>query len=266
MPYMDLETGVRMHYRDGGTGRPIVFVPGFAATSDAWNYQLDDLSDRFRCISVDLRGHGRSEAPLSEYTYDEMCGDLAALLRQLELQDVTLVGWSMGAGVVLSYVLDHDTDGRVGRVCFVAPATPRFTQTETEPFGMDAAAAAASLEGVRRAYPETMAAFADANFHRTDLEATKQWFLQSWLELPAYAAHRYFRTLIDVDLRERLGEVNLPVLVCQGRHDQVTDPRWAEYLASRTAGARLEWFENSGHSLMVEEPDKLSETLAAFAG
>ena len=69
-----------------------------------------------------------------------------------------------------------------------------------------------------------------------------------------------------MDLRERLGEVNLPVLVCQGRHDQVTDPRWAEYLASRTAGAQLVWFENSGHSLMVEEPDKLSATLAAFAG
>lgn len=111
-----------------------------------------------------------------------------------------------------------------------------------------------------------MAAFADANFHRTDREATKQWFLQSWLELPAYAARRYFRTLLDVDLRDRLGEVKVPVLVCQGRHDQVTDPRWSEYLASNVAGAELVWFEGSGHSLMVEEPDKLSEALAAFAG
>jgi len=266
MPYIELTTGITLHYRDGGTGRPIVFVPGFAATCDAWNYQLDDLSDRFRCVSVDMRGHGRSEAPVSEYTYEEMCGDLAALLRQLNLREVTLVGWSMGAGVVLSYLLDHDTEDRVQRACFVAPATPRFTQTEAEPFGLDATAAAASLEGIRRAYPETMAAFADANFHRTDREATKQWFLSSWLELPAYAAYRYFRTLLQVDLRDRLGQVTVPVLVCQGRHDQVVDPRWAEYLAKQIAGAELVWFEDSGHSLMVEEPDKLSESIAAFAG
>lgn len=266
MPFIDLDTGIRMHYRDGGSGDPLLFVPGFAATVDTWNYQVGDLSERHRCVCVDLRGHGESDKPVSAYTYDEMCADLTALLRRLDLRRVTIVGWSMGAGVALTYLLDHNADGRVTRAALLGPATPRMVRTDTEPFGMDEATAAGALEGVRRAYPETMAAFADANFHRTDLEATKAWFLRSWLRLPAYAAHRYFATLLTVDLRARLPEVTVPVLVCTGRHDQVCDPGWAEYLASHLPDSKLVWFDDSGHSLMVEEPDKLSAELDSFAG
>ncbi|MDN5860455.1 MAG: alpha/beta hydrolase [Pseudonocardia sp.] len=266
MPFMELDTGIRMHFRDAGEGPPILFVPGFAATVDAWNYQVGDLCDRHRCVCVDLRGHGASDKPASAYTYAEMCADLAALLRGLDLREITIVGWSMGAGVALSYLVDHNADGRVVRAALVNPATPRFVRTETEPFGLDEAAAAATLESIRRAYPETMAAFADANFHRTDLAATRDWFLRSWLELPAYAAHRYFSTLLTADLRDRLPEVDVPMLICQGRHDQVCDTGWSEYLAAHVAGSKLEWFEGSGHCLMVEEPDKLSAELAAFAG
>jgi pimeloyl-ACP methyl ester carboxylesterase len=253
-----------MHYRDGGKGKPIVFVPGFAATVDAWNYQMADLHPRYRVLTLDMRGHGQSDKPATEYTYDEMCRDLSAFLRQLDLKGATLVGWSMGAGVTLKYLLDHNSDGRISRAVMVNPATPHFKKTATEPFGMDEAAAAASLEGVRRMYPETMAAFASANFHRTDLESTKQMFYRSWLEQPAYVAAKYFKTLLDTDLRDRCKDVKVPLLICQGRHDQVCDPRWAEYIQQRVSGSKLVWFENSGHSLMVEEPDKLSTELAMF--
>jgi non-heme chloroperoxidase len=65
MPFMELPTGVRMHYRDCGSGAPILFLPGFAATLDTWNYAVLDLHDRFRCVCVDLRGHGASDKPVS---------------------------------------------------------------------------------------------------------------------------------------------------------------------------------------------------------
>src|SRR4051794_2693956 len=152
-----------MHYRDGGEGPAIVFVPGFGATVDAFNYQMLDLSNRFRCVCIDQRGHGETDKPISAYTYDEFCEDLGACLDALELRDVTLVGWSLGAGVSLKYVTDFNQDHRVSRVAFVAPATPRFRQTSNEPFGLTEEEAAATLEGIRRSFPEAMAAFADAN-------------------------------------------------------------------------------------------------------
>jgi non-heme chloroperoxidase len=264
MPFIDLDTGIRMHYRDGGDGAPIVFVPGFSATVDAFNYQMLDLSDRFRCVCVDMRGHGQSDKPVSAYTYDELCEDLAALLRALDLRDVTLVGWSMGAGIALKHVTDFD-DGRIARLAMVGAATPRFRQTETEPFGMDEETAAATLEGIRRGFPEAMAGFADANFHRPDMEATKAWFLSHWLTLPAYAAYWCFRSLLEEDLRENLARLDIPTLLVHGRHDQVCDVRWIDYMAARIRDVTTVFLENSGHALMVEEPDRFSDEIARFA-
>ena len=162
MPFINLDTGIRMHYRDGGAGKPVLFIPGLAATLDTWNYQVLGLHDRYRCICIDMRGHGDSDKPYSEYSYDEMCGDVRGLLNVLDLRDVTLVGWSMGAGVGLKFVTDFNDGGRVTKLVMVGPATPRFLATESESFGMDVETANASLEGMRIALPETMTAFAGA--------------------------------------------------------------------------------------------------------
>lgn len=265
MPFIDLDTGVRLHYRDGGTGTPIVFFPGFSATVDTWNYTVLDLHDRYRCVCIDPRGHGLSEKPYSEYSFDEMCRDIRAFLQQLDLRGLTLLGWSTGAGVVLKYATEYD-DGRVAKLVLVGSATPRFKRTETEPYGLDEATAAATLEGVRRGFPEAMSAFKGAGFHRTDLGATQDWFLSHWLQLPVYAAYPYFRALLESDLRDNVSRVAIPTAIFHGRHDQVCHPGWAEWMAARIPNAKLVWFENSGHHPMVEEADKFSAELAAFVG
>jgi non-heme chloroperoxidase len=94
--------------------------------------------------------------------------------------------------------------------------------------------------------------------------ATMDWFLSMWLRQPAYAAYKYFKTLLDEDLRDCLEKVDIPVLLLHGRHDQVCSPGWSEYMLPRLRGARLVWFDNSGHARMVEEADKFSATIAAF--
>lgn len=264
MPYLDLKTGIRMHYRDGGTGKPILFIPGLSATVDTWNYQVLALHQNHRCICVDLRGHGDSDKPCSEYSYTEMCADIADIIEQLDLEDVTLVGWSMGAGVALKYATDFNQNKRITKIAMAGAATPRFTQTKEEPFGMDAETAQASLEGIRIALPETMSAFGGANFHREDMAATHHWFLSMWLKMPAYVGYKYFNTLLKEDLRENLGRLDLPLLLLHGRHDLVSHPGWAEYMAARKPDTKLVWFEKSGHALMVEEPDKFSSELGAF--
>ncbi len=264
MSYMKLDTGIRLHYQDVGAGRPVVFIPGLAATLETWNYQVSELHDRFRCICVDQRGHGASDKPCSEYTYDELCGDLHALFTALDLQDVVLVGWSAGAGVGLNYVTGFNDDGRVRRLVMVAPATPRFLATESEPFGVDLETAAGTMEAMRVALPEVLSAFAGANFHRSDMEATANWCLSLWLQTPVYVACKFFNTLMQQDLRERLEAVKLPTLICHGRHDEVCHPGWSEYMYSRIPECSLVWFENSGHALMLEEPDGLSQALADF--
>ena len=82
-----------MHYRDCGSGKTILFVPGYAANVDTWNMQVMHLADKYRCVCIDLRGHGDSDKPASDYTYDEMCGDVDAFMEALDLTDVTLCWW-----------------------------------------------------------------------------------------------------------------------------------------------------------------------------
>lgn len=87
MPFVQLDTGIRMHYRDCGDGKPILFIPGLSATVETWNYQVLGLAEDFRCVCVDLRGHGDSDKPFSAYTYQEMCADLSSLIRLLDLKE-----------------------------------------------------------------------------------------------------------------------------------------------------------------------------------
>jgi len=101
MPYIEVEPGVRMAYEDRGTGSPIVFVHGWGGSGEAWDYQVLDLAPSYRCITVDLRGHGASDKPWGTYDYDLFVRDLDALLVGLDLTDVTLVGWSMGGHIGL---------------------------------------------------------------------------------------------------------------------------------------------------------------------
>ncbi len=232
---------------------------------DIWNYQMLDLAERYRCIAVDLRGGGDSDKPFSDYTFEEWCADLRALIRHLELPEVALVGWSAGGGIALRYVLDFDHEDLVSHLVMVGAVAPSFTQTETEPFGFDKDAAAEALEGIRRSWPETLAAMSETGFHRPDrFEITGDWLLHETLKTPSYVAHKLFSTMLELDLRDRLGEVDIPTLILHGRHDQTSDPRWAEYMKDRIEGSKVVWLEESAHYPMIEEPDKLSNEIAAF--
>ena len=85
--------GATLFYRDWGSGKPVLFVAGWALPSDMWSYQMVPLSQQgLRCVAYDRRGHGRSSDPGQGYDYDTLADDLAAVMESLDLQAVTLVG------------------------------------------------------------------------------------------------------------------------------------------------------------------------------
>ena len=100
---------VRLHVEDsGGKGRPVVLIHGWPLSADAWKAQVGPLSDAgYRVIAYDRRGFGRSDKPDVGFDYDTLTADLAGLLEEHDLRDVTLVGFSMGGGEVARYVTNH---------------------------------------------------------------------------------------------------------------------------------------------------------------
>src|SRR5215467_12547655 len=104
MTAVETRDGVRLFYRCWGAGRPVVFVHGWAVNCDLWQYQMAPLAAHARCIAYDKRGHGRSDDPGHGYDYDGFADDLAAVLEQLDLRNVVLVGHSMGPGEIVRYL------------------------------------------------------------------------------------------------------------------------------------------------------------------
>src|SRR5258708_4698044 len=87
-PMIETRDGTRLHFRDWGTGRPIVFVAPWGLCSDWWDTPVMDLSERgWRCVSFDRRGHARSDDPCRGYDFDTLADDIAAVLDGLDLQN-----------------------------------------------------------------------------------------------------------------------------------------------------------------------------------
>lgn len=89
--------GTQIYYKEGGAGKPVLFSHGWPLDGDMWDSQLNYLAERgFRAIAFDRRGFGRSDQPWNGYDYDTFASDINDLITTLDLQDATLVGFSMG--------------------------------------------------------------------------------------------------------------------------------------------------------------------------
>src|ERR1700712_310561 len=105
MAYVVTEDGTEIFYRDLGTGKPVVLIHGWPLSGDSWDKQTNFLAEHgLRVIAYDRRGFGRSGQPWSGYDYDTLASDLNKLLEELDLREVTLVGFSMGGGEVVRYL------------------------------------------------------------------------------------------------------------------------------------------------------------------
>lgn len=264
MAFVQVAEGVQLFYQDRGKGRPILFVPGWSMNGDVFDYQVMDLGDRYRCITVDMRGHGRSDKPFSRYDYDEYCNDLRTMIRVLGLSDVTLVGWSMGGGICLKYVRDC-REGVTGLV-MASPAAPRFTQEPGLPYGLQPEDVGPLLEVERTNKPQARTGLLGNNFYQQGLEATRDWFIQISLQTPVHAGLRSFEAILKEDLRSGLDTIGVPTAIFHGAHDAVCDIRWSEYMAERIPGCKLVRFQESGHVTFVEERERFNQELAAFIG
>src|SRR5437879_11482100 len=94
--------GVTLRYEEAGSGKPLVCIPGWSQTAAQFKHQLSGLSDRYRVIAVDMRGHGESDKPDNGYTIQRLAKDVQDLLVARNLTDVTLMGHSMGSSVIWS--------------------------------------------------------------------------------------------------------------------------------------------------------------------
>jgi pimeloyl-ACP methyl ester carboxylesterase len=265
--------GTRLWYNDWGSGRPVVFLNTAMMNCRMWEFQATFLADRgFRCVTYDRRGCGRSDWPWTGYDYDTLADDLASVLDQLDLRDVTLAACAMGGGEAVRYLSRHG-DARVRRLVLISSTTPFMMRTEDNPDGIDvglfvedmarmAADRTTWVAGMTGPFFGGLGANPDALPISPGLA---RWLVGLALDCSPRAAAELYRTLFTADLRADTGKVAIPTLLIHGDADMGAP---LEVCGRRTApligGSRLVVYEGAAHGLFATHAARLNEELLSF--
>ncbi|KTG08929.1 alpha/beta hydrolase [Haloprofundus marisrubri] len=257
---------VSLHVVETGNadGRPIFFVHGYSQSHRSWTRQFNSrLTERYRLVSMDNRGHGQSETPEDGYDRSDLwADDVRAVLDALELDDVVLVGWSYAGLVVLDYLDAYGTD-RVAGVNLVSAISKMGTEAATallDPGYIDLLPRLGSDDA-----EESVAAL-EAFLRRCVHAELSTADLQSMLGYNVVVPPRVRRSLRSrtVDHDDVLAALDVPALYVHGEHDAVVDVAAAEGNAERTPNARLSVYEDAGHTPFWESPGRYNRELDTF--
>ena len=150
-------TPIELYYEDHGSGPAVVLLSGWPLDSRSWEPQLHALLEAgHRVIVYDRRGFGQSSRPTEGYDFDTLAADLDKLLTELDLRDVTLIGFSLGTGEVARYIGTYGTD-RLTACVFIESLAPSFAKSDDNPNGVDQA----GVEGVQAGDPRRPPRVAD---------------------------------------------------------------------------------------------------------
>jgi pimeloyl-ACP methyl ester carboxylesterase len=273
MAFVKAADGTEIFYKDWGSGKPVVLIHGWPVNADMWEYQAPVLAEAgYRVVSYDRRGFGRSGQPWSGYDYDTMTGDLAALLDELDLRDVTLVGFSMGGGEVARYLSRHGAKGRVSKAVLVAAAVPFLVKTADNPDGVDRSTFDQMVDGVKADRPHFLAGFGKQFFGAGLLNFTVtneilDWSLMMALQASPKATVDCVRAFSETDFRADLAAITVPTLIIHGDADATVPPEVsARRAATMIPGATLVEYPGAPHGLFFTEKDRLNQDLIGFIG
>ena len=271
MPVITTLDGTDIYFKDWGQGRPVVLSHGWPLNADSWESQQLFLADNgYRVIAHDRRGHGRSSQPWHGNEMNTYADDLAALIDQLDLHDITLVGFSTGGGEVARYVGRHGTS-RVAQIALVSAVPPFMLRTDDNPDGVPIAVfdeiRAKSLADRWQCYRD----LADGPFfgnNRPDQhpsQGIRDAFWAQGLQAGARNAHECITAFSATDFRADLDTVDVAALIIHGDDDQVVPFEvGGQQSARRIRGAQLVVYDGAPHGITDTHKDRLNIDLLTF--
>ena len=216
--------GINLFFRVYGEGPPILLIHGGLSDSRVWRAQLATLSEHHSVIVADSRGQGRSTSTEDVITYDLMADDYLALLDQLHISQVALVGWSDGGIIGLDIAIRHPE--RLSRL-FVQAAN---------------------------ATPDGFLGFKPDDPNRPELkhyDNIKDEIEALWANEPNFS-------------QAELETIPVPTEIAIGEHDEAISREHTEYLASTIPGAKLLILPAVGHSAPLEDPNGYASAVLDF--
>jgi non-heme chloroperoxidase len=267
--------GVSLHYLEAGSGPTLLMIHGWSQSAIQWKHQIAELSKHYRVIALDQRGHGDSQKPKHGLKIHRLAKDVHDVLNALELNDVTLLGHSMGCSVIWAYWELFGNDHLKQLILADEPPfltfDPTWSATVLEQAGaifppqgvLDTCNALAGPDGeaTTRGFIGNMVT---ANIAAED----KEFILERNFKMSRQDAATLFYNHCAQDWRDQIPRINIPTLVIGGRVSLVP---WKsmEWTAEQIPGAKLELFEEAEggqHFMFIENPGKFNQIVREFMG
>ncbi|ASN18798.1 alpha/beta fold hydrolase [Arthrobacter sp. YN] len=263
-------TDIELYYEDHGTGQPVVLIHGYPLDGGSWEKQTAALLNAgYRVITYDRRGFGKSSKPTTGYDYDTFAADLNTVLETLDLQDVVLVGFSMGTGEVGRYLGTYG-EGRVAKAAFLASLEPFLLQTDDNPTGVPSTV----FDGIRNAAIEDRYAWFTNfynDFFNTDNflgnRLSEEALRNSWNVAAGSSWYASFAVVDSwlTDFRSDIEKVTVPSLIVHGTDDRILpiDATGREF-TKRLPSAEYVEIEDAPHGMLWTHGGEINEILLRF--
>ena len=264
-------TDIELYYEDHGSGQPVVLIHGYPLDGSSWEKQTAALLDGgYRVITYDRRGFGKSSKPTEGYDYDTFAADLNTLLTTLDLNDVVLVGFSMGTGEVGRYLGTYGS-GRVARAAFLGSLEPYLLKTDDNPDGVPQDV----FDGLKEAVTADRYAFFSEffkNFYNADTflgtpRLSQEAVNASW-NLAASAgatASVAAQPTWLTDFRQDIPKIDVPALIVHGTADNILPiDSTGRLFAKALPSAEYAEIEGAPHGLLWTHAAEVNQALLGF--
>lgn len=251
---------MKVAYEVAGTGPPVVLLHNILASADMWSELVPHLATRFRVITIDARGHGRSPHAATPFTIADMVEDTTSVLDELGVDLAVWGGLSMGGMVALSAAVRAPRRVRALMLLDTDAGPARLTDR----LQYRVMSAVATIVGVRPLLSQLIALSLGPTTRRTRPDLVAGWrarFLRA--HVPS-ARHAIAAVAGRDDLRPRLRDIAVPTLVIVGEEDAAFPPPIARAIASGIRDARLVIIPEAGHVSASEQPQAVARALLAF--
>lgn len=268
--YVETAQNVKLYVKDYGKGKPVILIHGWPLSNEMWEYQIQFLvQNNFRVIAYDRRGFGKSSQPWDGYDYDTLTDDLSEIINQLQLENATLVGFSMGGGEVVRYFSRHNGKG-VTKAALISSIIPFLLKTDDNPDGHPREKSEITAAAIK----EDRIGFVD-NFGKTFFginiinKPLSTPLLEYYRMLCSFASPRATlkcaESFSNTDFRDELHTIKVPTLIIHGDDDKIvpiglTSQKASESIKNNTYIV----YEGAPHGLFYTERERLNEDLLDF--
>ena len=256
--FVEVAPQIKIYYESSGEGDPLLFIPGWTMTSSIWKEQVTAFSKTHRVLVMDPRSQGNSSKALAGNSLQQQAKDLRKLIESLNLDNVTVVGWSMAVAVLLEYVNLYGNDHLKALV--LVDGYPCLLKKEDWPYGMTPEESHKFLMDFENQRLAQTRLFVDQMFKTDRSDTELEWIEKEALRPPTTVSTVLGYDYFLFDRRPYLPKISVPTLLLMTSESKEV----GEFMKTKIAGSQLTVFEGLGPALFLEDPKKFNERLAAF--